>query len=38
MKAIRIEKTGGPEVLEYKDFDLAPPGPGQVRVHRRQFH
>ena len=33
MKAIRIEKTGGPEVLEYKDFDLAPPGPGQVRVH-----
>ena len=33
MKAIRIEKTGGPEVLEFKDFDLPAPGPGQVRVH-----
>ena len=32
MKAIRIEKTGGPEVLEFKDFDLPAPGPGQVRV------
>ena len=33
MKAIRIEKTGGLEVLEFKDFDLPAPGPGQVRVH-----
>ena len=32
MKAIRIEKTGGLEVLEFKDFDLPAPGPGQVRV------
>ncbi len=32
MKAIRIEKTGGPEVLELQDVELPPPGPGQVRV------
>jgi len=32
VKAIRFEKTGGPEVLEYKDIDLAPPATGQVRV------
>lgn len=32
MKAIRFEKTGGPEVLDYVDVDLPPPGPGQARV------
>lgn len=32
MKAIRFEKTGGPDVLECKDVDLAPPGRGQARV------
>ncbi len=32
MKAIRFSQTGGPEVLEYVDVDLPPPGPGQVRV------
>ena len=32
MKAIRFEKTGGPEVLGYVDVELPPPGPGQVRV------
>ncbi|HVP84563.1 MAG TPA: quinone oxidoreductase [Rhizomicrobium sp.] len=32
MKAIRFEKTGGPDVLEYKDIDLTPPGRGQARV------
>jgi NADPH2:quinone reductase len=32
MKAIRIHETGGPEVLNYEDVDLPPPGPGQVRV------
>jgi NADPH2:quinone reductase len=32
MKAIRIAKTGGPEVLEYVDIDLPLPGPGQVRL------
>ncbi|MEI9885573.1 MAG: quinone oxidoreductase [Rhizomicrobium sp.] len=32
MKAIRFSQTGGPDVLHYVDFDLPPPGPGQVRV------
>jgi NADPH2:quinone reductase len=32
MKAIRFEKTGGPEVLQWVDVTLPPPGPGQVRV------
>lgn len=32
IKAIRITKPGGPEVLEYVDYDLPPPGKGQVRV------
>jgi len=32
MKAIRFSKTGGPEVLDYVDVDLLPPGRGQVRV------
>jgi NADPH2:quinone reductase len=32
MKAIRIQSTGGPEVLSYEDVELAPPGPGQVVV------
>ena len=29
IKAIRFEKTGGPEVLEYKDYDLPAPGPAR---------
>jgi NADPH2:quinone reductase len=32
MKAIRFEKTGGPEVLAYTDVDLPPPGTGEARV------
>lgn len=32
MKAIRIAKTGGPEVLVLEDVDLLAPGRGQVRV------
>jgi NADPH2:quinone reductase len=32
MKTVRFEKTGGPEVLNYVDVDLPPPGPGQARV------
>jgi NADPH2:quinone reductase len=32
MKAIRISRTGGPEVLEWVDVDLPAPGPGQARV------
>ncbi len=32
MKAIRFSQTGGPEVLDYVEFDLPPPAAGQVRV------
>ncbi len=32
MKAIRIQKTGGPEVLVLEDLPTPEPGPGQVRV------
>src|ERR1700759_1170505 len=32
MKAIRFETVGGPEVLQYVDVALPPPGPGQARV------
>jgi NADPH2:quinone reductase len=32
MKAIRISRTGGPEVLEWTDVDLPPPLSGQARV------
>src|SRR5215470_8118478 len=32
MKAIRFHKTGGPEVLQYEDVNLPPPGAGEARV------
>ena len=32
MKAIRVEKFGGPEVLELRDVPDPHPGPGEVRV------
>lgn len=32
MKAVVIEKTGGPEVLEYKEVPTPVPGPGQALV------
>ena len=32
MKAIRFHQTGGPEVLRFEDVELAPPGPGEVRI------
>ncbi|HWA68429.1 MAG TPA: quinone oxidoreductase [Rhizomicrobium sp.] len=32
MKAIRFEKTGGSDVLQYVDYDLPAPAKGQVRV------
>ena len=35
VKAIRIEKTGGPEVMAYVDVDVAAPGPGQIRIRHR---
>ena len=33
MKAIYLTETGGPEVMQWVDVDLPPPGPGEVRVH-----
>lgn len=35
IKAIRIHKTGGPEVLQLDDIDLPPPAAGQVRVRNK---
>jgi NADPH2:quinone reductase len=32
VKAIRIEKNGGPGVMEYVDVPLGPPGPGEITV------
>ena len=32
MKAIRFEKTGGPEVLQYVDITVPPPKEGEVRL------
>ena len=32
MKAVEINKTGGPEVLEVKDISLDKPGPDQVTI------
>jgi NADPH2:quinone reductase len=31
-KAIRMQGTGGPEVLEYVDVEVGEPGPGEARV------
>jgi NADPH2:quinone reductase len=31
-RVARIERTGGPEVIEWVDVDLPPPGPGEVRM------
>jgi NADPH2:quinone reductase len=31
-KAIRIEQTGGPEVMRYVDVQVGEPGPGEARV------
>lgn len=30
--AIRFHRTGGPEVLQWEEVEVGPPGPGQVRV------
>ena len=32
MKAIVVSRTGGPEVLEWRDRDPGAPGPGQARI------
>ena len=31
-KAIRVHKTGGPDVLSFEDIDIGGPGPGEVRL------
>jgi len=31
-KAIRLSRTGGPDVLEWVDVEVSDPGPGQVRL------
>ena len=31
-KAIRLSRTGGPDVLEWVDVEVGEPGPGQARV------
>ncbi|MFN3725205.1 MAG: quinone oxidoreductase family protein [Allosphingosinicella sp.] len=31
-RAVRIESTGGPEVLQFADVDLPEPGPGEVLI------
>ena len=35
VKAIRIHKTGGPEVLQLEDITLPAPGPGELLVRNR---
>src|SRR5438128_10393113 len=30
--AIRLHKTGGPEVLEWEEAEVAEPGPAQVKI------
>ena len=32
MKAMTIHQNGGPEVLQWEDVQLPPPGPGEVRL------
>jgi NADPH2:quinone reductase len=32
MKAIRIDASGGPEVMQWQDIMLPPPGPGEVQL------
>ncbi len=35
VKAIRVHRHGGPEVLTYEDVPIGPPGPGEIRVRNR---
>ena len=32
MRAIRIDKPGGPEVMRLEEVQLPPPGKGEVRL------
>jgi NADPH2:quinone reductase len=31
-KAVRVHQVGGPDAMVYEDVELAPPGPGEVRI------
>jgi NADPH2:quinone reductase len=33
--AVRVHKTGGPDVLTYEEVEVGAPGPGQIRVKQR---
>ena len=35
MKAVEINKTGGPEVLKVKDISIDKPGPDQVTIEQK---
>ena len=35
VKAIRVHKTGGPDVLQLEDIALPAPGPGQLLIRNR---
>ena len=35
VKGIRVHKVGGPEAIVYEEFELPPPGPGEIRVQSR---
>ena len=34
-KAVVFESFGGPEVLEVREVEVSPPGPGEIRVRTR---
>ena len=34
-KAVRIHKTGGPEVLKWEDINVKNPGIGEVKIHHK---
>lgn len=31
-RVVRFHRTGGPEVLQFDDVEISPPGPGEVRL------
>lgn len=34
-KTVRVHQTGGPEVMQFEEIELPPPGPGEVLVRNR---
>ena len=35
VRSVRIHEVGGPEVMQFEDIELEPPGPGMVTVRHR---